>query len=403
MINNYHRLEGESDEELIYRITGDKQIIGSWQDVADILNDLLGTEYTESKFRKQRQAFDKLLAAYQSKYISDKQIFNSLDEKKRELEKERKKLQTEKLEYNRWLRENARDEMITEQIVNAVRSLEPLTIPKIRTVKENTAKEGILVLSDCHYGVEFDIKGLFGETLNAYSPEIFEQRMWYLFNKVCDIIEKEQLDTIHIWECGDSIDSILRLTSQLMKLRYGILESTVKYANFLAEWLNRLSEKVNIKLQIVKKSNHCQLRICGAPKNAFPDEDMSVVITEIIKSRLENNPNIEIIENPTGYPFQLICDEYNVLAIHGEVKDLGKAIDDFGRSYKMPIDYLIGGHKHHRENIETGIDCEAISVGSIIGVDSYGLSLNKTSNASATFLVFEEGLGKSVQYDIKLQ
>ena len=193
------------------------------------------------------------------------------------------------------------------------------------------------------------------------------------------------------------------MTSQLMKLRYGILESTVKYANFLAEWLNRLSEKVNIKLQIVKRSNHCQLRICGAPKNAFPDEDMSVVITEIIKSRLENNPNIEIIENPTGYPFQLICGEYNVLAIHGEVKDLGKAIDDFGRSYKMPIDYLIGGHKHHRENIETGIDCEAISVGSIIGVDSYGLSLNKTSNASATFLVFEEGLGKSVQYDIKLQ
>lgn len=400
--------DGENELQYIWRTAEyvkDGKI--TWKGLADEINtrwrDPVGEPHRcESSYRKAINA----AKAYKAK-VFDKMdsgsYANSLDEKKRELEKERKKLQTEKIEYNRWLRENARDEMITEQIVNAVRSLEPLTIPKIRTVKENTAKEGILVLSDCHYGVEFDIKGLFGETLNAYSPEIFEQRMWYLFNKVCDIIEKEQLDTIHIWECGDSIDSILRLTSQLMKLRYGILESTVKYANFLAEWLNRLSEKVNIKLQIVKRSNHCQLRICGAPKNAFPDEDMSVVITEIIKSRLENNPNIEIIENPTGYPFQLICNEYNVLAIHGEVKDLGKAIDDFGRSYKMPIDYLIGGHKHHRENVETGIDCEAISVGSIIGVDSYGLSLNKTSNASATFLVFEEGLGKSVQYDIKLQ
>lgn len=399
--------DGENELQYIWRTAEyvkDGKI--TWKGLADEINtrwrDPVGEPHRcESSYRKAINA----AKAYKAK-VFDKMdsgsYANSLDEKKRELEKERKKLQTEKLEYNRWLRENARDEMITEQIVNAVRSLEPLTIPKIRTVKENTAKEGILVLSDCHYGVEFDIKGLFGETLNAYSPEIFEQRMWYLFNKVCDIIEKEQLDTIHIWECGDSIDSILRLTSQLMKLRYGILESAVKYANFLAEWLNRLSEKVNIKLQIVKRSNHCQLRICGAPKNAFPDEDMSVVITEIIKSRLENNPNIEIIENPTGYPFQLICGEYNVLAIHGEVKDLGKAIDDFGRSYKMPIDYLIGGHKHHRENVETGIDCEAISVGSIIGVDSYGLSLNKTSNASATFLVFEEGLGKSVQYDIKL-
>ena len=400
--------ENESELQYIWRTAEyvkDGKI--TWKGLADEINtrwrDPAGEEHRgESSYRKSLNAARAYKAEVFDKMDSGSYA-NSLDEKKRELEKERKKLQTEKLEYNRWLRENARDEMITEQIVNAVRSLEPLTIPKIRTVKENTAKEGILVLSDCHYGVEFDIKGLFGETLNAYSPEIFEERMWYLFNKVCDIIEKEQLDTIHIWECGDSIDSILRLTSQLMKLRYGILESTVKYANFLAEWLNRLSEKVNIKLQIVKRSNHCQLRICGAPKNAFPDEDMSVVITEIIKSRLENNPNIEIVENPTGYPFQLICGEYNVLAIHGEVKDLGKAIDDFGRSYKMPIDYLIGGHKHHRENVETGIDCEAISVGSIIGVDSYGLSLNKTSSASATFLVFEEGLGKSVQYDIKLQ
>ena len=400
--------DGENELQYIWRTAEyvkDGKI--TWKGLADEINthwrDPVGEPHRcESSYRKAINAAKAYKAEVFDKMDSGSYA-NSLDEKKRELEKERKKLQTEKLEYNRWLRENARDEMITEQIVNAVRSLEPLTIPKIRTVKENTVKEGILVLSDCHYGVEFDIKGLFGETLNAYSPEIFEQRMWYLFNKVCDIIEKEQLDTIHIWECGDSIDSILRLTSQLMKLRYGILESTVKYANFLAEWLNRLSEKVNIKLQIVKRSNHCQLRICGAPKNAFPDEDMSVVITEIIKSRLENNSNIEIIENPTGYPFQLICGEYNVLAIHGEVKDLGKAIDDFGRSYKMPIDYLIGGHKHHRENIETGIDCEAISVGSIIGVDSYGLSLNKTSNASATFLVFEEGLGKSVQYDIKLQ
>lgn len=400
--------DGENELQYIWRTAEyvkDGKI--TWNGLADEINtrwrDPVGEPHRcESSYRKAINAAKAYKAEVFDKMDSGSYA-NSLDEKKRELEKERKKLQTEKLEYNRWLRENARDEMITEQIVNAVRSLEPLTIPETRIVKENTVKEGILVLSDCHYGVEFDIKGLFGETLNAYSPEIFHQRMWYLFNKICDIIEKEKFDTIHIWECGDSIDSILRLTSQLMKLRYGILESTVKYANFLAEWLNRLSEKVNIKLQIVKRSNHCQLRICGAPKNAFPDEDMSVVITEIIKSRLENNPNIEIIENPTGYPFQLICGEYNVLAIHGEVKDLGKAIDDFGRSYKMPIDYLIGGHKHHRENIETGIDCEAISVGSIIGVDSYGLSLNKTSNASATFLVFEEGLGKSVQYDIKLQ
>ena len=51
----YKRFENETDEELIYRITSDKELIGSWQKVADILNELLGTNYTESKFRKERR------------------------------------------------------------------------------------------------------------------------------------------------------------------------------------------------------------------------------------------------------------------------------------------------------------------------------------------------------------
>lgn len=71
VITSYRRFDGETDEELIYRVTGDKDKIGSWQDVADILNELLGTEYTESKFRKQRQAFDKMLAANRNKFVND--------------------------------------------------------------------------------------------------------------------------------------------------------------------------------------------------------------------------------------------------------------------------------------------------------------------------------------------
>ena len=39
------------------------------------------------------------------------------------------KVQTEKLELNRWLRENARDELIVEHICQAITQLEPLVIP----------------------------------------------------------------------------------------------------------------------------------------------------------------------------------------------------------------------------------------------------------------------------------
>ena len=54
-MNNYQRYENESNEEVIYRICNEKEQIGSWQRVADILNELLGFEYTESKYRKEYQ------------------------------------------------------------------------------------------------------------------------------------------------------------------------------------------------------------------------------------------------------------------------------------------------------------------------------------------------------------
>ena len=400
MTHNYHKYEGESDQQLIFRVCQDKDKIGTWNDVADILNDLLGEKYGESRYRKAYQSATKMLVANEEKFIDSKNALEEINLARRELEKERKKLQSAKIEYNRWLRENARDEMVTEQIVDAVNALEP---PKVKplVIHSDRNKEGILVLSDAHYSVEYKIEGLFGEIINEYSPEIFEERMSIIFTKTLEIIKKENFDTIHIFELGDNVDGILRLTSQLMKLRYGVIDSAINYANYFAEWLNELSQYVKLKVHFIKDSNHNQLRLCGAPKNSFTEENMSKVILTILEEKLKNNNRVVFIKNPTGFAFDNICG-YNIMGIHGEVKSLKTAINDFSRMYGVNIQYLLGGHKHHKGNEEIGIDCEVISVGSIIGVDTYSMSLSKTANPTATFLVFQEGLGKTIEYTIKL-
>lgn len=397
-MTDYKRFEGETDEELIYRITGEKENIGSWQGVADILNELLGTEYTESKFRKQRQAFDKMFAANQSKFSNDKAILDDIAEQRRELAKERVKLQTEKLEYNRWLREEARDELITEKICDAVNSLVPLDIPEyIAPVHNNRAYA--LVYGDEHFGVEYELKGLFGDIINAYSPEIFEERMWDLFHQTVEIVQKENIDTLNVFNMGDFNDGILRV-SQLMKLRYGVVDGTIKYADFIANWLNELTKFVRVKYQSTN-GNHSELRMIGQPKGTFTEDNMGKVVTEFIKTRLKDNPNFTYIENPTGFIYaQLACN--TVLGIHGEVKNMKTAIDEFSRIYNVPIQYLLAGHLHHNKTEEIGVNSEVINVGSIIGVDSYSLSLRKTANASAKLLVFEQAKGKVCEYTLKL-
>lgn len=63
MNNEFMRREDESEYAYIYRVGSNKERIGSWQDVADLINSQLGYEYTESKYRKDYNAFKKMFEA----------------------------------------------------------------------------------------------------------------------------------------------------------------------------------------------------------------------------------------------------------------------------------------------------------------------------------------------------
>lgn len=398
--------KGETEKQYIWRVSQYvKENKITWRELADIINQTWREDESEYRDESAYRKPVSYAAAYYDEVFS-KMISNEYSDQlvaqKNEIIKERKKIQTEKIEINKWLRESARDEMIAEQITKAISKLEPLKIPACIKTKEKSTKAAVLCLADCHYGVEFEIKGLFGEILNSYSPETFEARMWALMNKIIGIAVKEDLTELNIFMLGDEINGILRLDSQLMKLRYGIIDSSVKFADFMAGWLTELSHYIGIKLYHVQDSNHNQLRLLGQPKNAFPEENMSKVIMTIIKERLRDNPCVEIIDNPTGLIFADLAG-YQVLGVHGEVKNLAQACNDFSRLYNTKIDCIVGAHIHHLKSEEIGFDSEAISVRSLIGIDSYAVSLQKASNAGASVIIFEEGEGKTCQYDLKLR
>ena len=405
MEDTLKRLPEENESQYIWRIGQAKDaglIDSTWEELAPRLNSELGLDETEwrgesafrKKYRIMQQSYDDVFSKLQfsTSRLSD------IEKQTRELEKEKIKLQTEKLEYNRWLREEARDELICEKICSAIRENNELIHPEPLVINKST-RSAILAFGDEHYATEFTIYGLHGEIINSYSPEIFEQRMWDLFYKVIDIIHKEDLDVLNIFALGDFTDGILRC-SQLMKLRYGVVEGTVKYANFISNWLNELSKYVKIKYQMVY-GNHSELRMLGQPKGTFKEENTGMFVREMIKARLENNPNFEMIINPTGLIFDNI-EGFNTLAIHGEVRNMESAIKDFSSTYNTDIKILIGGHMHHYKAETVGVNREVINVPSIIGIDDYSMSLNKTSNPGATFLIIEKDSGVSVEYKIKL-
>ncbi len=399
------RLENETEEECLWRIGNSKRdgfLDNTWVEIADFMNktfrDGEDEYYCESAYRKKYKNYIDAKTMFVKQGAASDGTADELAAKLREINKERVKLQTEKLEYNKWLREEARDELICEKICSAIKEYNSIISPD-PIVIDKPSKSAILAFGDEHYGTEFTIYGLHGEVINSYSPEIFEQRMWTLFYKVLEIIKKEDLTTLYVFALGDFTDGVLRC-SQLMKLRYGVVEGTVKYANFISNWLNELTKYVKVKYQMTY-GNHSELRMLGQPKGTFKEENTGLFVREMISTRLENNPNFEMTVNPTGLIFDTI-EGFNALGIHGEVRNMENAIKDFSNTYHTDIRLLIGGHMHHYKAETVGVDREVMNVPSIIGIDSFSMSLNKTSNPGAILRVIEQGNGASIEYNIKL-
>lgn len=405
---NLKKEDNENTNEYIWRMCDykDKGLLDlNWEQVGELINkELFGSDEelyrTSSAYRKPYQyAKDFYDDVFKKRmYLDDNEAIKKMDDLKRDIQKERIKLNTTRVEYNKWLRENARDELIIEEICKSISNLSPLEKPTYIQNKYST-KEYCLVFGDEHYGTEFELTDLLGNIINSYSPEIFEKRMWDLFYQVIDIIKKEDINTLNVYSMGDFSDGCLRV-SQLMKLRYGVIDGTIKYANFISNWLNELTKYVRIRFQMTD-GNHTELRMLGQPKGTFVEDNMGKIVKEFIKIRLEDNNNFTFIENPTGYIYDNLAGNI-ILGIHGETRSLEKTLKDLSAIYNTQIKYLFAGHLHHSKLEEIGINSEVINIPSIIGVDPYALSLNKASNASAKLFIFEEGKGRTCEYTFKL-
>lgn len=329
---------------------------------------------------------------------SENDIENSLLDKKNELQKERYKLQAEKTEYNRWLREDAREELFVDKIIEAIKDCAPPPV-KIVEKADDSAKEGILCFADCHFGKEFQVYGLDGEILNEYSPEIFYDRMNDLLTQTIMRAKENHLSKIRVLFLGDALDGFLR-HSQLMTLRYGVIDSAIYYGKYMADWLHKLSRNFEVEYYQVC-GNHGELRLLDGKKNEHLNDNIEKVTLEIIRAYNINNPNLKIVENKSGNIFTNVCG-YNILGIHGEIKDSKNAMKDYATVYNKEIDYLICGHKHHSSLVNCGYKKYIIGIGSIVGSDDFSMRILRTSEASANFLIFESGKGRTVDYSIIL-
>lgn len=311
-------------------------------------------------------------------------------------QEEIKQMETELSKYRK-------QDYLFEKIVDKLETLKPLEFNMIPFNYNSNQKQGILPISDVHFGKKACIKGLNGEILNEYNEKVFQQRMEELFVKVLAKCKKENLSLLHVVLNGDMIDGILR-TSQLLNLEYGIVDSTMRFAEYIANWLNELGSKIHIKLYSTL-GNHSQIRPLGSKNGDFPEENMEKMIWWYLQARL-NNQNIEMVNCNRLVMFNVLG--INVLCSHGEEKNLEQALKDYKMMYGENIHMFIAGHLHSSYSASISInsdeimDTEVLRIKSICGVDDFSEKIRKSASPGTSLFIIEEGEGKTNTYDIKL-
>ena len=353
--------------------------------------------YSEESTRRIAKFFSQFIQNLENdeiELIENKDKANEIKQLLEELAKERKKIQTANVEYNANLRSEARAEMFNEQVIEAIHNLKPIKFNKKLYTESSSEATAVLCIADAHNGVEINMASLFGEVVNVYSPEILKARLNKLANQVIE--DKKRLldyDKLIVFDLGDAIQGMLRL-SDLSKLRTGVLQSAIDYAEMIAQWLVFLSEELEVPIEYVcLGGNHCECRFLEKNRN-WEEENLGLVIQHVIDLRLQNNPNITVAPY-SEFGFKTV-QGVNILAIHGDdAKNDFDEISYWENYHNISIDILIMGHVHHGEQNTVGYgltgDKEVIKVPSLVGVDSFSKKCRKLARAGAKFMLFEDG------------
>lgn len=377
---SYYRYENETDEELIYRITGCKDEIGSWKDVADILNELLNTEYSESKFRKQRQAFDKMLKTYQQQNNSMAEMDNNLTEKLQEIKKEKQKLSDERAALNRKLRNESRLEENLSILENLIAQNGQTTLPSRPVNFIKNENDMVICLSDFHLGQTVD------NFNGKYNSQIAKERLTNYLLEIKRINDTHKCENAYVILLGDLVSGEIHITTQLEN-RENLTEQVQKAGELISAFIYGLSGLFNNVYVNNVAGNHSRT---NAKDLVLRNNRLDDLIPWYIKAKLSHLDNIIFIDNEnidnTIAAFEVRGNK--CIAVHGDFDSFSQSgLSNLVMMIGYKPNFVFSGHMHHN-TFESLSDVNMIQSGSFCGTgDDYCISKRITGKPSQTVCI----------------
>lgn len=372
------------------------------QKIADLINAETGDNYNESTYRKWWKTYSEALEDCKNIKISENDLIQEIEDKKFEVNIEKNKVRSLRLDVDRKIREHSRIELLYEEYIESLKNITKEPIPDFVKLKPQKSDECyVLSFADSHFGKKFK------SITNEYDIDIFYTRFNDLYNQLVILLEEQNINKLIILSLGDLVEGMCLRVSQLQSLQVGMTDQSLLFQRYIVKWLNKLSEHVQIDYYQTKSSNHSQWRPHGSNRNDFILEDIERNIYAYIHDMLDSNKRINIIESEDIFTIFKIFD-YNIIALHGhEIKNMRTYLRDISWKYRIFFDYCFSAHKHEGGTIVSGEglnnNCEMIKVPSIMGCDEYADELLVGAKPGAILVKFTNTQGKRTIEDIILK
>ena len=388
MIDELLLTKGETERDYrmrcyIYKMTHPEV---TWQAITDTMNDQLSLDLTESTYRKQSKSWlttcSNTAASVEDDTCGESEVDNyiyDLNTLLREIKKARVQMADERTQNQAYIRKMAREETLLEMAREVARTMSEkkiLDIPVAPLVDKND-REGILCISDWHYGIEID------NYFNTYKPTICVERLCKLRDEVIAKGKELKFKKLHVVNLSDLISGRIHLQLRIEN-RFDAVTQIMHVSEIVAEFLTDLSEHFEIEYRDCL-DNHSRLE--PNKKESMELESLARIIPWYLEERLRNNKRVNILYNT--YADDIITFnvfDWDVVAVHGHKDTPAKIINNMIAATRKRNDLVLSAHFHHFSADEEH-ECVRVSNGTLMGVDTHSQDLRLTNKPSQNLII----------------
>lgn len=316
-----------------------------------------------------------------------------LNEKILEEREERLRLTDLRTLVNKKIREYNRIKSMENILSEKIEDMElPKTVEYNFKDSEKIEKEGILMLSDWHYGEGVDI------FLNQYNPTIAKERVDYLIDKTIEHCRTHGIQILNVFSLGDIISGENYSTIRLEN-RENLIEQILNASDVLAQAVSKLSLHIPCIKFAMCTGNH--ERSIESKKEALNKDNYTDIIKKFVKLRLQNIDNIEFIENK--YDNEMINMNIlglNVVGLHGDKVRKNQEAYQLSSLIGDNVNIVCLGH-WHEVGEETNFRAMIYRNGSLVGSNEYSRNLNLHAIPTQKLLILNK-YGCECSYNIRL-